>query len=300
MVSIQNLQYFMKVCEMNSFSKAAEVLYISQPALSLAIKNLERDLDVVLFQRSNRGIVLTEAGEKLYTHSDLLMQQMELIEHIGMEESEEVLSVSAFPYLVYPEILSRLLEPSGESNICLNFQACRVWQILKNVSMYESEIGVIQYNNRQEAIVMQELKNMNLKFDKFCSRPWAIAVGKHSPLYDLDKVRMEMLLPYAQLRLKDDLFSLHTGEIRLLEQQMHTMKRHFVDSQAMISYLLKKTDMYIFCCMQKRCLPGSYKVRIIPLEDVDIKITVGIVYKKNHHLSHAANRFIELLKEDWS
>lgn len=289
----------MKICETNSFNKAAELLYISQPALSLAIKNLERDLGVVLFQRSSRGINLTEAGEKLYIHSDLLMQQMELIERVGVEKEEEVLAVSSFPYLVYPEILHRLLEQAGERNICYNYQVCRVQQILRNVASYESEIGVIQYNNRQEAIIAQELKNNNLEFDKLCSRPWAVAVGKHSPLYELEKVRMKMLLPYAQLRLKDDFFSLHTGEIRLLEQQMHTMRRHFVDSQAMISYFLKKTDMFMFCCVQKRFLPSTYKVRIIPIEDADIQITVGIVRKKKHQLSCAARLFIELLKEDW-
>ncbi len=82
MVSVQYLNYFMKICQTRSMNKAAEEFFISQPALSQAMKNLENELSVKLFIRSNKGIEITKDGERLLKHARLILGQFELIDNL--------------------------------------------------------------------------------------------------------------------------------------------------------------------------------------------------------------------------
>ncbi len=75
-MNLKQLEYFVRVAELGSFSKAALILNIAQPALSRQVRLLETDLRVALLQRTGRGVVLTEAGKRLFDHSIGILQLM--------------------------------------------------------------------------------------------------------------------------------------------------------------------------------------------------------------------------------
>lgn len=86
-MQLQQLIYFMTVADQGSFNKAAEKLFATQPNLSKAISNLESELKVNIFYRTNRGVELTEDGKKLYQYTRTIMSQMELIEGLAVKEA---------------------------------------------------------------------------------------------------------------------------------------------------------------------------------------------------------------------
>ena len=85
-MQIQQLTYFVAIAEQGSINKAAEKLFVTQPNLSKAISNLENELKVRIFNRTNKGVALTDEGKKLYQYARTIINQMELIQ--GLSEKE--------------------------------------------------------------------------------------------------------------------------------------------------------------------------------------------------------------------
>lgn len=81
MLNINQLQYFVISAEQGSLSKAAEVLYTSQPHVSKTIKALEDYLDMQLFERTPRGVILSNDGERIYAYAKNILKNAELIDH---------------------------------------------------------------------------------------------------------------------------------------------------------------------------------------------------------------------------
>ena len=77
-MTYNQLKYFNAVCQFNNISRAAKKMYVSQPSVSLAIKELEDELGEVLFLRNNNKLYLTEAGQMLWEMSEDMLAQMEL------------------------------------------------------------------------------------------------------------------------------------------------------------------------------------------------------------------------------
>lgn len=299
MVSLQYLTYFMKIYEKRSMNKAAASLYVSQPALSQAMKNLEEELNVTLMKRSNRGVIITEDGERLYRHGILLMRQMNLIENLSSEEEETCLSISSFPHLVYPSVIGKLLKQKEFAGLQIDYEESRISQILENVSGGASEIGIIQYNNHQEKMLKDKLRKMNLVFTKLLQRPWAVVVGEHHPLSGEEYVTLSQMKEYRLIRLKDDFFSFITSELRINDVWMNDLKHSYISSTDMMNYLLRTTDMYMFCCMQEHLGHRQQNLHIMPVKDVDMKITIGWVAKRNRNISNAAQVFLRLFSEEF-
>lgn len=299
MVSVQYLKYFMKICQTRSMNRAAEELFISQPALSQSMRNLERDLKVTLFVRSNKGIDLTAEGEKLLKHTRLILGQFALLENLHEDENYHQLSVSAFPCLIPPKVLISYKKDAEYGRSLIDYQECRVGQIIENVHNSISEIGVLQYNNHQISVLTKKLKNMNLELHNFCQKKWAVVVGKNSPLYDNEFVTLQELEKYRLIRQKDDYFSYLTSEIKVEHTSMDDLQCDWIDSGVMISALLEQTDMYVFACMQKHFMNLDSKVRLIPIQNPSVEIYIGWLQKKNTVLSEEAKYFIEILEKEF-
>ena len=93
-MQLQQLLYFIEVVKFKSINKAAESLLVTQPNLSRAIKNLEAELEIVVFNRNNKGVLLTEEGKKLYEYAQTILDQVEIISRMAKKECSSSLSIS--------------------------------------------------------------------------------------------------------------------------------------------------------------------------------------------------------------
>ena len=94
-MQLSQLMYFVTVAEQGSINKAAEKLFVTQPNLSKAIGNLESELKVRIFDRTNKGVILTEDGKKLYEYARTILNQMELISGLSAKERLRILSIAS-------------------------------------------------------------------------------------------------------------------------------------------------------------------------------------------------------------
>ena len=123
-MQIQQLMYFVTVAEQGSINKAAEKLFITQPNLSKAISNLENEVKARVFNRTNKGVVLTEEGKKLYQYARTILNQMELIHGLSQRERPRILSVAAYPIITMGRLVCQFYnahrhpgQPGSQDNV---------------------------------------------------------------------------------------------------------------------------------------------------------------------------------------
>ncbi len=291
MYSVQHLLYFCKVVETHSMNSASEELYISQPALSRAIRSLEDELHVELFKRSNRGVVPTEAGERLYRYASRLLHQMDLISNLAETGPDPVLSLSVFPFLFIGPLLEKYLITNERRESRLEIEECRVGQVITNVADGLSELGLVQYNQAQAREFTSLLKKNKLVFTTIAQSQWRACVGPASPFYRRDDVTLEQLSSIPLIRLRDDYLSSLTGGMKDTEIVLDELSHSFVGSSYLILHLLRKADCWYVASRADESAAQEYGLHLLPIDKLDIEMTIGFIQKEEHALSPAAEDF---------
>lgn len=134
-MQLSQLMYFVTVAEQGSINKAAEKLFVTQPNLSKAIGNLESELKVRIFDRTNKGVILTEDGKKLYEYARTILNQMELISGLSAKERLRILSIASYPIITMGRLIGEFYNLHKDEGIALKLVEQRMQQVI------ESEIG---------------------------------------------------------------------------------------------------------------------------------------------------------------
>lgn len=297
MISILNLTYFMKIAELHSMNRAADQLFISQPNLTAAIKSLEDELNITIFTRSNKGVFLTEDGERLYRYGQNLLQQLELITHISESDSKRILSISSFPMLASSYLFQEFYEQNKDNNLELEMEEVRISKVLSNVRDGISDIGLVQYNSMQNREFKNRLSKNQLEYHELIKGNWAVCLGPCHPLYTNQTVKMSQLLNYTILRPKDDYFSSITSNILIDGVKMSNLKRIFINNGATMLHMLRTTDLFILTLDAHGHFASDYNLKIIPIESCNIKVSVGWIKSTSRNLTPEAKYFIKIAQK---
>lgn len=145
---LRHLRYFIVVAEELHFRKAAERLYISQPGLSRQIKQLELELGVTLFDRNNRNVVLTKAGEYLYKEASVSLKELETILNNTKRLNDGIDGNLIFGYVgsaiqnIIPELLIEIR--SSYPNIHFSLKELDNQKQLENLQIQEIDMGFVR------------------------------------------------------------------------------------------------------------------------------------------------------------
>ena len=206
-MQIQQLTYFVAIAEQGSINKAAEKLFVTQPNLSKAISNLENELKVRIFNRTNKGVALTDEGKKLYQYARTIINQMELIQGLSEKEHAPVLSIASYPIITMGRLMAKFYNNYHDNRVALKLVENRLQQVIESVEHGEAEIGFVMSNNVQVKELKHMLKFKNIQFHALGTDTWYANLGPNHPLYHASEVTMEQLLPHPFVRLPDDYFS---------------------------------------------------------------------------------------------
>ena len=132
MININQLQYFVISAEQGSLSKAAEVLYTTQPHVSKTIKSLEGYLGMELFDRTPRGVILSKDGERIYAYAKNILKNAELIDHSKQNKGESLFSIATNPSSKMSELFSQFYNDKKDENIKFKYIEGGVEDIITN------------------------------------------------------------------------------------------------------------------------------------------------------------------------
>lgn len=175
-MNIRDLAYIVAVSEQLSFIKAAQKCFISQPTLSTQIKKLEQELGVQIFERSNKHVLVTPAGEKIIAHAQQILQQIDDIKLLAKSSHEPLagrLKVGAFPSLsshLFPNLVTTI--KASLPNIQLVLVEDKTDTLIKQLESGELDVAFLALPIKSKALVSEFL------FDD----PFELAVAKEHPL----------------------------------------------------------------------------------------------------------------------
>ncbi len=299
MVQIQQLIFFEKVAESSSMNKAAEELYISQPNLSKAIRNLEEELNTRLFERTNKGVKLTEDGYKLYKYVKTIRKQLDMIQRISHKDIPDSINIAAYSCPMLYEVMAEFY--NNNEYIEITLKEDRVANIIESVAGLQSDIGIIEINDVQKKDVYRLLDSKNLQYHEFAIDTWYVHVGKKSPFYNNEVLEMPELVKSTVIRAPDDYFSnlsylIEIDGVHFTEFE----KTMFIDDYATRLRLMSLTDLICIETDWNRKIESALGIKAIPIVNCSINISMGWIKRKKESLPKKVMEFVTLLENKFS
>ena len=197
-MTLQQLRYAVTVAACGTISAAAEKLFISQPSLTAAIRELETEMGVTIFSRTNRGVIVSREGEEFLGYARQILSQAQLLQERfgGRPEGELRFSVSSqhfnFTVLAFAQLVRAY--PGPRYSLC--FRETTTYEVLSDVSQMRSEIGVLALNDGTRPYLQRLFQKLGLSFTELIRVPAELYLSVDHPLAGRPSVTLEDMAPY--------------------------------------------------------------------------------------------------------
>ncbi len=299
-MTLQQLRYVIEVAARGSMNEAAKRLFISQPSLSSAIKELEEQIGLSIFERTNKGISLTKDGAEFLGYARQVIEQAELLEsrYLNAKPAPQHFSVSTQHYAFAVNAFVKLVAEHGHDEYELALRETKTHEIIQDVKTQRSEIGILYVNEFNAKVINRLLKNANLTFTSLFKARAHIFISVKNPLAQHASVTLEQLQDYPYLYFEQGEYnSFHFSE-EILSTLSHRKSICVNDRATLFNLLIGLNGYTISTGVLSADLNGN-EIIPIPLES-DESIHVGWIAHRNAALSKLGAAYIEALHETLS
>lgn len=294
---IQQLEYLERIVEAGSINEAAKRLFLTQPSLSNAVKELENEMGIQIFQRSSGGISLTAEGREFMTYSKQILDQVNLMNerYKNGQQRKQSFSVSAQHYAFVVHAFVELIKSVNANEYQFTLRETETQNIFNDLAQFKSELGILYTNGFNQKIMQRLFKENNLVFTPlFVAKPH-IFVSRYNPLTSKSSVDLSDLEDFPYL-------SYEQGEVNSFyfsEEILSTLSHKKiikVSDRATIFNLMVGLNGYTISSGIISSKLNDDKIVAIPL-NVDDDITLGWLKHRQVELSPLAERYLTMLKE---
>lgn len=299
-MTLQQLIYLVTAAECGNMTEAAAKLYISQPSLSAAIRNLEEEMGVTAFSRTNKGITVTREGEELLSYARMLLEQSENMKDHFCNSKHQIpkFSVSCQHYSFAVNAFVDVIKTFDADRYNFIMRETQTGEIIDDVANGKSEIGIIFLSEHNEEILSKLIRNNNLIFEELYIAKPHIFIYKHHPLAKKDKITLDDLTQYPYLVYEQgtrNSFYFSEEFISTLDFPKIIQVR---DRATLFNLVIGLNGFTVSSGIIDHRLNGPHIIAKPLIADQTMHI--GIVKKKNMILSRYAHKYIEALKEHLS
>lgn len=197
-MNIQQIKYVLEVSTANSMREAATKLFVSQPALSASIKELENELGILLFDRTNKGISLTEEGREFVTYAKKAIGQYEILEerYLKRDSGKEHFSVSTQHYNFPIKAFTELISECDPDRYVFSIHETKTNDVLEDVRSLKSEVGIVSFSRSNEDVIRKLFKEYQLLFTPLMRRETYIYVWEDHELAGRSEISLNELSDY--------------------------------------------------------------------------------------------------------
>lgn len=197
-MTLQQLKYAVTVAECGTISAAAEKLFISQPSLTAAIRELESEMGVTIFSRTNRGVIVSREGEEFLGYARQILSQAQLLQErfSGREQGEKRFAVSSQHFNFTVLAFSRLVQNFRGPRYSFHFRETTTYEVLEDVSQLRSEVGILALNEDNERFLRRMFGKLGLEFTELKRVQAELFVSAEHPLAGRRFVTVEDVSPY--------------------------------------------------------------------------------------------------------
>lgn len=300
-MQLQQLRYVLEIERTRSMNKAAKNLFVSQPNLSSAINNLEKELNVQIFNRTNKGVEVTKDGKLLVQYAKSILGQVEQLKKAyGVEEKKHVnfLEISQTGMLHLTPVISKIYNLLKDSRVQIIIKEDNLGAVIKHLYYMKSEIAIIVMNTTQLSLIEKVLDKRKIEFNILDKTKLGVAVSPKSSLYNRDQVAFEELdkLTYIEYLKEKDLSVNQDSELLDIWSKFVGNTIHATDRET-VSDLLWNLDSYSFDIEKNIEYLKKRGLKFIKLQE-NIDMYIGWLKRKREPLSYEATLLVEELTKN--
>lgn len=296
-MTLQQLKYFLAVAEKGSISEAAKSLFISQPSLSNAIKELEAEIKRTLFIRTSRGIALTNDGSEFLGYARQVTEQAGLLEgkYLTGIPAKQRFCISTQHYLFAANAFVELVKEYGADEYEFTLRETKTYEIIEDVKLLRSELGIIYLSKYNETVIRKLLDESDIDFyPLFTVNPHVFLCRSH-PLAHKKIIALEDLDEYPCLSFEQGSYSSFYFTEEILSTRSVKKSIRVSDRAAEVNFMIGLNAYTISTGVFPKYLHGD-DIIAVPL-DADEKIKVGVLKHKDLTLSRLGEIYWEALKK---
>jgi DNA-binding transcriptional LysR family regulator len=296
-MTLQQLRYVIEVARSRSINRAAQSLFISQPSLSNAIKELEEEIGIRIFSRNNKGIVITPEGSEFLGYARQVVEQAELLEnrYTNTRSPQQNFSVSAQHYAFAVSAFVRLLQEYDREEYEFTLRETKTYEIIDDVKNLRSEIGILYVNDFNKKVIHKFLREGNLKFHELFQAKPHVFISSTNPLAKKKYITLSDLDSYPYLAFEQGDYNSFYFSEEILSTLSRPKNIRVSDRATLFNLLIGLNGYTISTGVISQKLNGK-DIIAVPLK-VDERINVGYITHKNVKNSALANIYIQYLKE---
>lgn len=291
-MNFQQCRYVEVVARVGSFSQAAKELYMTQPNLSCSIKDLENELGVQLFTRSNTGARLTEDGHDFLKYAKRIIGELDLLQQRYHDEFKKSFTVASHHYDFLSSPLAKVAQEFKQDYQEFQTIETTTKKILDSVASFEADLGIIYLDDENEHILTSALQYHDLEFTSLGEFPTRVFLRRDHPLAHKSVISETDLKGYNQIRFRQEHSGLNFDEDDL---DIHDQQRIlYSNDRGTVMNLLCATDAYA----SGLGIVNSFvkdQIVLIPLQNSP-KHTLGYVTNRKKKLSDIGASFINEIK----
>ena len=291
-MQLQQLRYLVAAAECGSIRAAAQKLFVSQSAVSIAVKELELEMGVTIFDRTSKGITLTEEGIDLLGYAQRVLDQVEIMTqyYAAVHEPATSFAVSSLHNLLVAKAFGDFLDAHTDEACDFALRETNINQVIRDVSEERSNVGIIYLSNFNDQVITRVLESYELSFTSlFVAQPYVV-VGEDHPLAKRQSVLPEELAAFDRYELEQGMESSTYYENEPLSTVPHRRKI-MLDDNSSLAAILAEHDGY---SIATGLSPANRALALVPLDTEEV-MNVGFVLPKKGQMTPLTRQFVTIL-----
>lgn len=296
MLEVKELQYFVVCADVKSFSKAARVLYTTQPNVSKVIKSLEGKLGFAVFDRENKGIVLTNKGKRAYEYAVKILEQEKHLAEIYQLDDREELNISCNPSSWIAETFTSFYQEYGRKEVRYQILEANLNHVLDRVSGGLDDLGFIFFMDTQKETLDYKLQRAQLEYRELKKSRAVLYYGQNPAPGQTEDVASYMTDKRLVQAYEDEFALNHYWEsVKGAEEDLFSDKVGVItNSDYVMSMLLRNTGL---CNVSSGHLENRSQFQGKELYDGEKCVSFGYVKRKDEDLIPLAQEFLSYIEK---
>ncbi|MCD8036753.1 MAG: LysR family transcriptional regulator [Clostridiales bacterium] len=295
------LNYIMEIYNCGSINKAAQKLFLSQSSLSSSIRELEHELGIKIFKRSNKGIEVTEDGKEFIAHIRPILEQQKIVESYYANRNNDDFSTFNVASQRYPfcaKAFVMLIEEQEVTKYSFSYMEAEMDKVIENVSERKSDIGIIFITDTTEKFMNRTLASHDLEYQDLMSIKPHVFLNVNHPLANKESIKVSELFDYPYIAfVKKNNEPFNYSEEAVIPNIDKFKKIIYVNDRASCYNMMANT---FAITTGSGIIPEGYgdaNIKTVPIDDALDMMRLVWIKIKDISLTPTAERYLEILKE---
>lgn len=296
-MTLQQLKYMVTVAETGNITEAARRLFISQPSLTNAIRELEKEMQITVFHRTSKGVTVTADGDVFLAYARQVLEQSNLLEErfLNRKEQKPHFSVSCQHYSFAVKAFVEVIKSLDSRQYDFTLRETQTYEIIEDVSRLKSEVGILYVSSKNEEVIGKLLRQNDLCFEElFVAKPHVFISSRH-PLAVKETLTLEDLEDYPYLSFEQGEYNSFYFSEEILSTLDRKKNIKVRDRATLFNFVIGLNGYTVSSGVINEELNGKDIIARPLLVDEYMKI--GVITQKAKVLSRYARMYLDALKK---